>query len=333
MKPNESLLNALLLALTLQLLTFVPAQAQHYPDKPIRLIVPSAAGGSVDRLARNIGQRLGDKLGQAVVVDNRPGGGGTVATETVANAKPDGYTLLIGTIAGLATNVSFDKVKYDPIRDFAPITLVGLQDFVLCTNSNFGAKSIKEIIENAKSNTQTLTYASAGRGTGSHLSGELFDQLTGIEMIHVPYKGMSQATADVVGGQVTFAFASISTALPLIKAKKLIPIAVTGKNRSHMLPDTPTIAEAGVKGYESSTWYGIVTPINTPLSIQTLLNKEIVLILKDPELTKIFDEEGLELIGNSQSEFKSFIQKEIDKWRKVAASAGLKKEAKVNSSK
>ena len=229
--------------------------------------------------------------------------------------------------------MSFDKVKYDPIRDFAPITLVGLQDFVLCANSNFGAKSIKEIIENAKSNTQTLTYASAGRGTGSHLSGELFDQLTGIEMIHVPYKGMSQATADVVGGQVTFAFASISTALPLIKAKKLIPIAVTGKNRSHMLPDTPTIAETGVKGYESSTWYGIVTPINTPLSIQTLLNKEIVLILKDPELTKIFDEEGLELIGNSQSEFKSFIQKEIDKWRKVAASAGLKKEGKVNSSK
>ena len=303
--------------------------AQIYPDKPIRLIVPSAAGGSVDRLARSIGQRLGDKLGQPVVIDNRPGGGGTVATESVANSKADGYTLLIGTIAGLATNVSFDKVKYDPLRDFAPITLVGLQDFVLCANSNFGSKSIKDIMEAAKSGSQVMTYASAGRGTGSHLSGELFDQLTGVQMIHVPYKGMSQAMTDVVGGQVTFAFASVSTALPLIKAKKLMPIAVTGKSRSAMLPDIVTISEAGVKGYESSTWYGIVAPINTPLAIQILLNKEIVLILKDPELKKIYDEDGLELVGNSQLEFKTFIQKEIDKWRKVAASASSKKESKL----
>ena len=319
MKPISSLL------LSWLLVSFSLAHAQNYPDKPIRLIVPSAAGGSVDRLARSIGQRLGEKWGQAVVVDNRPGGGGTVATENVANAKPDGYTLLIGTIAGLATNVSFDKVKYDPIRDFAPITLVGLQDFVLCANSTFGAKSIPDIIEIAKSSSQTVTYASAGKGTGSHLSGELFNQLTGLDMIHVPYKGMSQATADVVGGQVTFAFASISTALPLIKAKRLIPIAVTGRKRSPMLPDIPTISEAGVKGYESSTWYGIVVPIDTPQPIQTLLNKEIVLILKDPDLRKIYDEEGLELVGNTQLEFKTFIQKEIDKWHKVAASAGQKK--------
>ena len=315
----------LLLLLSWLLVSLSLAHAQNYPDKPIRFIVPSAAGGSVDRLARSIGQRLGEKWGQAVVVDNRPGGGGTVATENVANAKPDGYTLLIGTIAGLATNVSFDKVKYDPIRDFAPITLVGLQDFVLCANSTFGAKSIQDIIDIAKSSSQTVTYASAGKGTGSHLSGELFNQLTGADMIHVPYKGMSQATADVVGGQVTFAFASISTALPLIKVKRLIPIAVTGKKRSPMLPDIPTIAEAGVKGYESSTWYGIVAPIETPQPIQTLLNKEIVLILKDHELRKIYDEEGLELVGNTQLEFKTFIQKEIDKWRKVAASAGQKK--------
>ena len=327
MKPISSLLLSwLLVSLSL-------AQAENYPDKPIRLIVPSAAGGSVDRLARSIGQRLGEKWGQPVVVDNRPGGGGTVATENVANAKPDGYTLLIGTIAGLATNVSFDKVKYDPIRDFAPITLVGLQDFVLCANSSFGAKSIQDIIEIAKSSSQIVTYASAGKGTGSHLSGELFNQLTGVDMIHVPYKGMSQATADVVGGQVTFAFASISTALPLIKVKRLIPIAVTGKKRSPMLPDIPTIAEAGVKGYESSTWYGIVAPIETPQPIQSLLNKEMVLILKDPELRKIYDEEGLELVGNTQLEFKTFIQKEIDKWRKVAASAGLKKEPKPNTNK
>ena len=319
MKPIHSLLlSCLLVSLSL-------AHAQNYPDNPIRLIVPSAAGGSVDRLARSIGQRLGEKWGQPVVVDNRPGGGGTVATENVANAKPDGYTLLIGTIAGLATNVSFDKVKYDPIRDFAPITLVGLQDFVLCANSTFGAKSIQDIIDIAKSSSQTVTYASAGKGTGSHLSGELFNQLTGVDMIHVPYKGMSQATADVVGGQVTFAFASISTAQPLIKVKRLIPIAVTGKKRSPMLPDIPTVAEAGVKGYESSTWYGIVAPIETPQPIQTLLNKEIVLILKDHELRKIYDEEGLELVGNTQLEFKTFIQKEIDKWRKVAASAGQKK--------
>ena len=298
----------------------------QYPERPIRLIVPSAPGGSVDKLARAIGHRLTERLGQPVVVDNRAGAGGTIATEAAATAKPDGYTLLIGTVAGLATNVSLEKLRYDPLRDFAPITLVGLQDFVLCLNTSLPANSVRELIDIAKLKPGSVAYASAGKGTGSHLSGELLSQLAGVELLHIPYKGVSQATTDVVGGQVPFAFASIATALPLLKAKRLKAIAITGRKRSALLPELPTMMEAGIKGYESSTWYGIVAPAATPPAILGRLNAEIVSILKEPELQKIFAEEGIELVGSKPQEFKAFMHKEIEKWRKVVKSAGLQSE-------
>ena len=242
-------------AMLLAAMVTTAATAQPYPSRPITLVVPSTPGGSVDQLAREIGRKLQERLGQPVVVDNRGGAGGIIGTEAVARAKPDGYTLLVGTIAGLATNVSLEKIRYDPLRDFAPITLVGLQDFVLCVNPGFTANSVADLVAMAKAKPRTITYASAGKGTGSHLSGELLSQLAGIELIHVPYRGVSPATMDVIGGQVQMSFASVATALPQLKVKKLKAIAVTGPRRSPMLPDLPTVAEAGIKGYESSTWY------------------------------------------------------------------------------
>lgn len=212
------------------------------------------------------------------------------------------------------------------VRDFAPITLVGLQDFVLCLNTNLPANSVRELIDIAKLKPGSVAYASAGKGTGSHLSGELLSQLAGVELLHIPYKGVSQATTDVVGGQVPVAFASIATALPLLKAKRLKAIAITGRKRSALLPELPTMMEAGIKGYESSTWYGIVAPAATPPAILGRLNAEIVSILKEGELQKIFAEEGIELVGSKPQEFKAFMHKEIEKWRKVVKSAGLQSE-------
>jgi tripartite-type tricarboxylate transporter receptor subunit TctC len=314
------------IAMTLLLaMAQTPVQAQTYPDRAIRLIVPSAPGGSVDKLARAIGRRLSERLGQPVVVDNRGGAGGIIATEAAANAKADGYTLLIGTIAGLATNVSLEKLRYDPLRDFAPITLVGTQDFVFCLNPGLPIRSVKELVEMAKAKPASMAYASAGMGTGSHLSGELLSQLSGIELIHVAYKGMSPAAMDVISGQVPMAFASIATALPLVKSKKLKAIAVTGDRRSAMLPDVPTMVEAGIKGYASSTWYGIVAPAATPPAVLRRLHSEIVAILRESELQQIFSDEGIDLVGGKPEEFKAFLQSEIEKWRLVVKSAGLHK--------
>jgi tripartite-type tricarboxylate transporter receptor subunit TctC len=310
---------ALLLAATLT----ASAVAQTYPSRPITLIVPSTPGGSVDQLAREIGRKLQERLGQPVIVDNRGGAGGIIGTEAVARAKPDGYTLLVGTIAGLATNVSLEKIRYDPLRDFAPITLVGLQDFVLCVNPEFAVSSVSDLVAMAKAKPRTITYASAGKGTGSHLSGELLGQLAGVELIHVPYRGVSPATMDVIGGQVNMSFASVATALPQLKVKKLKAIAVTGPKRSPMLPDLPTVAEAGIKGYESSTWYAIVAPAATPPDVVDRLYKEIASILKEPELQRKFTQEGIDIVASTPPELKAFMQKEIEKWRKVVKTAGI----------
>jgi len=305
------------------LLCSLPSRADEYPAKPIRLIVPSAAGGSVDRLARGIGRRLSERLGQPVVVDNRGGAGGTIATEATATSKPDGYTILIGTIAGLATNVSLDKLRYDPLKDLAPITLVGTQDYVLLVNPAVPASSVKELIALAKAKPKSLSYASAGKGTGSHLSGELLSQLAGIELIHVAYKGMSPALTDVIGGQVSITFASVASAIPMISAKKLKAIAVTGKKRSPLLPQVPTMIEAGVPGYESSTWYGFVAPAATPQPIVDKLYKETAATLREPDVRKIFTDEGIELVASTPQEFKTFMANEIDKWHKVISHASM----------
>ncbi len=302
----------------------LPAHAQTYPSRPIRMLVPSTPGGSVDTLARTIAPRLAEKWGQQVVVDNRAGAGGSIAGEMTAKAPPDGYTLMMGTIAATATNVSLQKINYDPLRDFAPVTLVATQNLMLVVHPSVPAKSVKELIAVAKAKPGQLSFASAGNGTGGHLSGELFKLLAGIDMLHVPYKGVAPALVDVVAGQVSMTFASLISGTPQYKSGRLRALAVTGAKRSVALPELPTMQEAGVKGYESSTWYGVIAPAGTPPEIINKLNAEIVGILKQPEIFERLSQEGAEPVGNTPQQFAAHIKSEIEKWRKVIQAAGIK---------
>ena len=301
-----------------------PVAAQNYPTKPVRIVVVSTPGGSVDTLARAIAPRLASKWNQQVLVDNRPGAGGAIAAELVAKAPPDGYTLMMGTIASLATNVSLYKsLPYDPVKDFAPITLVATQNLVLLVHPSIPSRSVKELVALAKKQPGKLTFASAGNGVGGHLSGELFKLLAQIDILHIPYKGVQPAMMDVVGGQVTMVFASIASGMAQVASKRLFPLAVTGSQRSPAAKDLPTMVEAGIKGYESTTWYGLLAPANTPADIVSRLNAEVVAGLKSPDLNERLSREGMDPVGNSPAEFAKYMQSEIDKWRKVIKAAGI----------
>jgi len=315
-------LSALLIAATLAVA--LPAAAQTYPSKPVRIVVVSTPGGSVDTLARAIAPRLSSKWSQQVLVDNRPGAGGAIAAELVSKAPPDGYTLMMGTIASLATNVSlYRSLPYDPVKDFAPITLVATQNLVLLVHPSIPSRSVKELVALAKKQPGKLTFASAGNGVGGHLSGELFKMLAQIDILHIPYKGVQPAMMDVVGGQVTMVFASIASGMAQVANKRLFPLAVTGAQRSPAARELPTMVEAGIKGYESSTWYGLVAPAGTPLDIVNRLNAEVVAGLKSPDLNERLTREGADPVGNSPAEFSKYMQSEIDKWRKVIRAAGI----------
>ena len=312
------------LALALLAVTAGTASAQSYPNRAIRMLVPSTPGGSVDTLARTVAPKLAEKWGQQVVVDNRAGAGGAIAGELLAKAPPDGYTLMMGTIAATATNVSLQKVNYDPLRDFAPVTLVATQNLMLVVHPSVPAKSVKDIIALAKAKPGQLSFASAGNGTGGHLSGELFKLLAGIDLLHIPYKGVAPALVDVVAGQVSMTFASLLSGTPHYKSGRLRAYAVTGAKRSAALPELPTMQEAGVKGYESSAWYGVLAPAGTPADIVNKLNAEIVGILKQPETNERLSQEGAEPVGNTPAQFGAHIKSEIEKWRKVIRAAGIK---------
>jgi tripartite-type tricarboxylate transporter receptor subunit TctC len=311
------------------ILAFVASagMAQDYPIRPIRIIVPSTAGGSVDTLARTVGTQLSQRWKQQIVVDNRSGAGGVIAGELTAKAAPDGYTLIMATIAAMATNVSLaKKLPYDPVRDFAPITLVASQQIVLLVTPALPAKSVAELIQLAKAKPGQLTFASAGSGSGGHLSGELLKILAGIDLTHVPYKGIAPAIVDVISGQVSMTFASVISGTPHIKSGRLRALAVTGARRSVTLPELPTMNEAGVRGYESSTWYGLLAPKATPRAIVTKLNREVVSIVNLPEVKTHLLAEGAEPVGNTPEEFGEFIKSEIAKWGKVIRAAGLRVE-------
>jgi tripartite-type tricarboxylate transporter receptor subunit TctC len=311
-------------ALALAAAAALPAHSQSYPTRPIRILVPSTPGGSVDTLARTVAPKLSEKWGQQVVVDNRAGAGGAIAGEMLAKAPPDGYTLMMGTIAATATNVSLQKTNYDPVKDFAPITLVATQNLMLVVHPSVPAKSVKELIAVAKAKPGQLSFASAGNGTGGHLSGELFKLLAGIDLVHIPYKGVAPALVDVVAGQVSMTFASLISGTPHYKSGRLRALAVTGAKRSIALPELPTMQEAGVKGYESATWYGMLAPAGTPADIVNKLNAEIVAILRQPEINERLSHEGAEPVGNTPQQFGAHIKSEIEKWRKVIRAAGIK---------
>ncbi|MGE0557332.1 MAG: Bug family tripartite tricarboxylate transporter substrate binding protein [Burkholderiales bacterium] len=301
------------------------AAAQNYPTKPIRIVVVSTPGGSVDTLARTVGPKLAERWNQQVLVDNRPGAGGAIAAEIVAKSPPDGYTLIMGTVASFATNVSLRKsLPYDPVKDFSPISLVATQNLMLLIHPSVPAKSVRELTAIAKKQPGVLSFASAGNGTGGHLSGELYKMLAGVDLLHVPYKGVQPALIDVVSGQVSMTFASIISAMPQVKNNRLRPLAVTGARRSPAAKDLPTMIEAGVKGYESATWYGLLAPAGTPADIVNKLSTEVVAILKSPEMNDRLSKEGADPVGNTPAEFARHIQAEIEKWRKVIQAAGIR---------
>ena len=299
---------------------------QDYPARPIRIVVPSSPGGGTDILARQIAQKLTERWGQQVIVDNRPGAGQMIGIELVAKAAPDGYTLVM-TATPLALNtVLYKKVPYDPVRDFAPISQVAAMPNIIVTHPALPARTIRELIALARSHTGQLVYASSGVGTGPHLSMELFLTMEGVKMGHVPYKGTNPGMIDTMAGQVQVLMSTLLPPLPHIKTGRLRALGVTGSKRVSSLREVPTIAEAGVAGYEVVGWYGIAAPANTPRDVINKLYSEIANILQSPETREKLAADGAEPVGSTPEQFAAFIQSEIDKWSRVVKSSGIKVE-------
>lgn len=299
-------------------------QADDFPNKPIRFIVPAAAGGPTDVTARMLAERMSATLGQPVIVEPRAGAGGNVGAEVVAKAQPDGYTILMATIGTHAINQTlYKKLPFDPIKDFTPISQVVQYPLLLIVNPNVPAKSVKELIDYAKANPGKLNRASGGNGTSMHLSGELFVHQAGVDMPHVPYKGSAPALTDLVAGHVQVMFDSMITALPLVNAGQLRALGVTGAQRSPVVPNLPTIAEAGVPGYSATGWIGVVAPANTPPAVVEKLHASIVKALTDPALRDKLTAQAAEPVGSSPAEFAAFIRAETDKWAKAVRGANL----------
>ncbi len=298
--------------------------AQGYPNKTIRMVVPFAAGGPTDVVARTVGQKLSESWGQPVVVDNRGGVGGNIGSDIVAKAAPDGYTLAM-VIVGHAINASlYSKLPYDPVKDFAPVTLTAAATIVLVAHPSVQAKSVKELIALGKSRPGKINWASPGSGTPHHLAGELFRALTGIDMVHIPYKGAAPAIVDLLGGQVSLAFVSLPAALPHIKAGKLTALGISAPQRSAVAPEVPTIAESALAGYELENWYGVLAPAGTPRQIVNKLNGEIVKILQTQEVKERLNSQGFEIRTSTPEQFAAYIKSEIVKWAKIVKDSGAK---------
>ncbi|MDB5812626.1 MAG: hypothetical protein JWN94_4748 [Betaproteobacteria bacterium] len=309
------------------LLAAASAQAQTYPARPIRFIVPFAPGGSTDTLARTLSIKLSDALGQQVVVDNRAGGNGNIGTDLVAHAAPDGYTILLGYIANLAIGPSlYAKLPYDPIKDFDPITQLAVAPNILVVHPSVPAKNFQEFIAYAKAHPSKVNFASAAVASPGHLSGELLNLAAGIHMQHVPYKGSGQAVVDLVGGQVQVMVSGMSSVMPHIKAGRLRALAVTGEKRSPAVPDLPTIAESGFPKFEATAWYGVLAPAKTPLAIINRLHDEIIRALKLPDVKERLEYVGFELVGSTPAAFGHYIKTEITKWAPVVKASGAKPE-------
>lgn len=295
-----------------------------WPEKPIRIILGFGAGGGSDILLRSITPALAETLGQAVIVENRPGAGGNIAMQAVAQATPDGYTLLMGS-PGLATNSSlYANLGFDPLKDFAPVSLVGSVQNVLIVRPTLEVNTVAELISYARANPGRLNYASPGTGTSLHLAGELLKTTTGIRMEHVPYKGGAQAMTDVMSGQVDLMFNVLPSALPQIKAGTVRALAVTGAQRAPALADRPTMIEAGVPGYTAVTWNGIVAPAGAPREVVMRLNEAILKVLRTPEMAQKFAAMGQDVLVSTPEEFAAFLRTETAKWRRTIESAGIK---------
>ncbi len=325
---NGNLMRVLVWGFALSFLSLtVPTWAQTYPTKSIKIIVPYSPGGGSDISARLIANKLSTIFAKTVIVENRPGAGGNIAHDLIAKAAPDGYTIMIAGMS-LVTNAYLqEKLPYDPLKDFAPITLAVRVPNLLAVNNDVPAKSVKELIALAKAKPGTLAYASAGNGTSLHLAAELMQSMAQIELIHIPYKGSGPGEVDLMSGQVQIIFDPIASALPHVKAGKMRALAITTAKRSKLLPDLPTMAEAGLAGYESAAWFGFFAPAKTPPAIIDRLNKEIVAILKQKDINDKLTELGVETIGTSAKELDALMRSDMVKWEKVFKNAASNRKA------
>jgi tripartite-type tricarboxylate transporter receptor subunit TctC len=312
-----------LLAVVWAALTMTAAVAADYPLKPIRIIVSLAPGGGVDTTGRLIGQKFTEAWGQQVVVENRPGAGGTIATEVVARGAPDGYTLLM-TSVGHAITPSLYKLPYDAVKDFAPITLVVLAPSVLVVHPSLPVKSVRELIAFAKARPNQLLFSSAGNGSPQHLAAELLKLMTGASFVHIPYKGTAPSITDLIGGRVSVSAASVISTMPHVNAGRLRALAVISAKRSQGVPQLPTVAESGVPGFEVDTWYGLFAPAGTPNQIIAGLNQETGRALAQTEVKEKMLSMGLDPVGDSSEHFAAYVRNEVDKWAKVVRSADIR---------
>ncbi len=306
-------------------LVFVQTQAHaaDYPTRPVTLVVAFTPGGPSDVLARIVGKKLEQILGQPFVIENRPGAGGNIAAESVTHAAADGYTLLMGNNSILATNASlYKKIGYDPQKDFIPISLIGSQANILVVNPSVPAHSLSELIALAKANPGKLNFASSGYGAAAHLAGELFKSEAHVDIVHVPYKGAAPALQDVIGGRAQMIFATSASVIGFIKAGTLRPLAVTTLKRTALLPDVATVDELGIKGFEATTWHGLVAPAGTPPEVIETLHRATAAALQDPATRDALGKLGVEIVGNSPQEFAAYIAAEIPKWKAIVEASG-----------
>ncbi len=312
------------IALALPLADALPAAAQAYPNRPVKVVVPFSPGGAVDGPMRVIAQELSRRLGEQVVVENKPGAGATIGADLVAKAPADGYTLLLASQTIAISATLYPKLPFDPIEDFVPITLIGREPGVLVVNPALPVKTLQELIAYAKERPGQLDYASSGNGSGQHLFAALLASATGMKLNHVPYKGSAQATTDLLGGQVMMSIPGTAGMVGHIKAGKLRALAVTGATRSPQLPDVPTVMESGVPGYEAYVWMGLLAPKGTPAPIIDKIQREVVAVLAAPEVKSYMATAGIEIVGSTPAEFGRFFRSEKELWAKVIRETGAK---------
>lgn len=317
-------LSALLWAAAMIITPATVAAQEAYPNKPIRMVLPFPPGGVTDLLARALAEKLAPRLGQPVIVDNKAGAGTVLASDTVARSPADGYTLLLAASSLGTAPLIYEKVSYDAIKSFTPITQIASVVHVLVVNPSLQVNSVKELIAYAKANPGKLNYSSTGTGTSTHLEGELFKSMASVFMVHIPYRGSGPALTDLMGGQVSVMFDALGSSGPFIKSGKLRPLAVTTAKRSQSIPDLPTVAESGLPGYEAMPWLGLVAPAGTPQPIVDRIHREVAKILEEPEIKERFKGWGLDIIGNTPAEFTSFIRRDIAQWNKVITNARIK---------
>jgi len=312
-------------ALVAAVLALAASSAGAFPDKPVRFVIGFTPGGPSDILARALGQKLAERWGQQVVIENRPGAGGNLAAEAVAKSAPDGYTWLLGNNSILATNQSlYRKLPYDPVRDFAPVALVAVQPNILVVHPEVPAKTVADLILLAKQSPGKLNYASSGAGAAAHLAGELFKTMAGVDIVHVPYKGAQPALTDLIAGQVQLMFATSASVIPYVKAGRLRALAVTTAQRSPSVPELPTVSEAGLAGFEATTWHGVVVPAATPAPLVQRLNDDLNSVLNEKDLRERLAGLGAEVLTGTPRDFADYIAREIPKWAKVVRDSGAR---------